>query len=102
MEPDAFTVRRARFPFMEWFDGHVISGIEDVAKPDPRIFEILLRRYGLEPRATVFVDDTSDNVRAARVPARGGESPDSPPGRSSRGGGGRLRSRPDARLSSFR
>jgi 2-haloacid dehalogenase len=67
MEPDAFTVRRARFPFMEWFDGHVISGIEDVAKPDPRIFEILLRRYGLEPRATVFVDDTSDNVRAALV-----------------------------------
>jgi len=67
MEPDTFLVRRARFPFMEWFDGHVISGIEGVAKPDRRIFEILLQRYGLEPAATVFVDDVAGNVRAARA-----------------------------------
>lgn len=67
MEPDAFIVRRARFPFMEWFDGHVISGIEGVAKPDRRIFEILLRRYGLKPQATLFVDDLARNVEAARA-----------------------------------
>jgi 2-haloacid dehalogenase len=67
MEPDAFAVRRARFPFMEWFDGHVISGIEHVAKPDRQIFDILLRRYGLEPQATVFVDDSAGNVEAARA-----------------------------------
>jgi 2-haloacid dehalogenase len=67
MEPDTFLLRRARFPFMEWFDGHVISGIERVAKPDRRIFEILLQRYGLEPAATVFVDDVAGNVRAARA-----------------------------------
>lgn len=66
MEPDAFTIRRARFPFMEWFDGHVISGIEGVAKPDRRIFEILLRRYGLQPQSTVFVDDVAANIEAAR------------------------------------
>src|SRR5712692_2906812 len=66
MEPDLFAVRRARFAFMEWFDGHVISGIEGVAKPDRRIFEILLRRHGLEPAATVFVDDSAANVEAAR------------------------------------
>ncbi len=35
MEPDLFAIRRARFPFMEWFDGHVISGLEGMAKPDP-------------------------------------------------------------------
>jgi len=66
MEPDAFTVRRTRFPFMQWFDGHVISGLEGVAKPDRRIFEILLNRYGLRPQATVFVDDQARNVDAAR------------------------------------
>ncbi len=66
MEPDRFAIRRARFPFMEWFDGHVISGLEGVAKPDPRIFEILLKRYRLEPRATVFIDDMPGNVEAAR------------------------------------
>ena len=66
MEPDLFAVRQARFPFLEWFDGHVISGIEGVAKPDRRIFEILLRRHCLEPPATVFADDSAANVEAAR------------------------------------
>ena len=66
MEPQAFTIRSARFAFMTWFDGHVISGLEGVAKPDPRIFQILLERYRLAPGATVFVDDSPGNVEAAR------------------------------------
>ena len=66
MEPATFTTRRTRFGFMDWFDGFVISGIEGVAKPDRRIFQILLRRYRLEPAATVFIDDSPANVEAAR------------------------------------
>jgi 2-haloacid dehalogenase len=66
MEPDTFRVRRARFPFMDWFDAHVISGLEGVAKPDRRIFEILLRRHGLRPQTCVFIDDQARNVAAAR------------------------------------
>ena len=67
MEPHAFTIRSARLPFMTWFDGHVISGLEGVAKPHPRIFEILLERYRLAPEATVFLDDSPRNVEAARA-----------------------------------
>jgi 2-haloacid dehalogenase len=66
MEPEAFRIRRSRFPFMRWFDGHVISGLEGVAKPDRTIFEILLRRHALRPAATVFIDDQIRNVNAAR------------------------------------
>jgi 2-haloacid dehalogenase len=66
MEPATFATRRTRFAFMDWFDGFVISGIEGVAKPDRRIFQILLRRYRLEPAATVFIDDSPANVEAAR------------------------------------
>jgi 2-haloacid dehalogenase len=66
MEPELFMTRRARFPFMSWFTGHVISGIEGVAKPDRRIFEILLRRYGLRPQSTVFTDDSAQNIKAAQ------------------------------------
>jgi 2-haloacid dehalogenase len=66
MEPATFATRRARFEFMSWFDGLVISGIEGAAKPDPRIFQILLGRYRLEPAATVFIDDSPGNVDAAR------------------------------------
>jgi 2-haloacid dehalogenase len=67
MEPDAWVTRCARFGFMTWFDGQVISGVEGVAKPDPRIFQILLGRYALEPARTVFIDDLPRNVEAARV-----------------------------------
>jgi 2-haloacid dehalogenase len=65
MEPAPFEVRRARFPFMTWFDGCVISGYEGVAKPDQEIFEILLRRHDLDPARTVFIDDLKHNLAAA-------------------------------------
>jgi 2-haloacid dehalogenase len=65
MEPDTFAVRRERFAFMSWFSDHVISGIELVAKPDQRIFEILLRRNHLRPDSVLFIDDQPANVRAA-------------------------------------
>lgn len=66
MEADRFAVRRAKYPFFELFDGCVISGEERVAKPDLKIFEILLSRYGLAGPATVFIDDQPRNVTAAR------------------------------------
>ena len=65
MEPDKYELRRARFGFFDVLAGGVISGIEGVAKPDRKIFQILLSRYGLEPQATVFVDDQAANVDAA-------------------------------------
>ncbi len=67
MEPDRFALRRSRYPFFGLLDGWVISGIEGVAKPDREIFEILLSRYDLDPRATVFVDDAAVNIAAARA-----------------------------------
>ena len=66
MEPDRYVTRRERFPFMNWFDGSVISGLEGVAKPDPQIFQILLNRHGLDPGRTAFIDDSPGNVAAAR------------------------------------
>lgn len=66
MEADKFELRQARFGFFAHFDGCVISGVEGVAKPDRRIFEILLDRYNLEAEATVFIDDKAVNVAVAR------------------------------------
>jgi 2-haloacid dehalogenase len=63
---ETFALARPRFEFLEWFDGMVISGHEGVIKPEPRIFEILCERWGLQPATTVFVDDTEANVDAAR------------------------------------
>jgi 2-haloacid dehalogenase len=66
MEPETYPLRRERFDWFSWFDGCVVSGYEGVAKPDPRIFRLLLDRYDLRPEQAVFVDDRPDNVTAAR------------------------------------
>jgi 2-haloacid dehalogenase len=63
---ETFALTRERFPFLEWFDGLVISGEERIAKPDREIFELLLDRFGLDAARTLFVDDSAANVAAAR------------------------------------
>lgn len=65
MEPDKFVLRRTRYEFFDLVEGCVISGLEGVAKPDQKIFEILLSRYGLDPAETIFIDDQPANVAAA-------------------------------------
>ncbi|MEY2452711.1 MAG: 2-haloacid dehalogenase [Acidimicrobiaceae bacterium] len=65
MEPETFPLRRKRFEFIDWFDGHVISGLEGVVKPDPTIFRRLLGRFDLQPARTVFIDDSAVNIAAA-------------------------------------
>lgn len=62
---ETFPIARARFDFLAWFDGIVVSGELGVAKPDARIFAHLLETYGLRAAATVFVDDAPANATAA-------------------------------------
>jgi 2-haloacid dehalogenase len=66
MEAETYPLRLARYEFLRWFDGTVVSSAEGVAKPDPVIFERLLARYELAAPATVMIDDNADNVNAAR------------------------------------
>lgn len=63
---ELFGHARDRFAFLEEFEGIVVSGEEGVAKPDRRVFEVLLGRYRVDPRRAVFVDDSAVNVAAAR------------------------------------
>lgn len=66
METWTYPGRRERYPFLRWFDGTVVSGFERLAKPDPRIYELLLDRFGLSPQTTLLIDDSPKNVTAAR------------------------------------
>lgn len=50
----------------DYFDGIVTSFAEGVCKPEPRIFEILLHRYGLDPAECLLLDDSEANCEAAR------------------------------------
>ncbi len=41
-EANTFKIAQARFPFLEDFDGKLISGEERLIKPDPRFFQLLI------------------------------------------------------------
>ncbi|MGX5736530.1 HAD family hydrolase [Bosea thiooxidans] len=55
-----------RFPFLQSFDGVVVSAHERLLKPDPAIYEVLLGRYALHAGGCIFIDDSEKNVAAAR------------------------------------
>jgi 2-haloacid dehalogenase len=55
-----------RFDFLRWFRGMVISGEVGVIKPDPRIYEIMLARFAIDPYRAVYIDDVAANAEAAR------------------------------------
>ncbi len=65
MESETYPLRLARYEFLGWFDGTVVSSSEGIAKPDPAIFELALHRFELEPGRTVLIDDSAANVVAA-------------------------------------
>lgn len=67
MESWTYPDRRERYEFLRWFDGTIVSGFERVAKPDVRVFELLLDRFELSAPTTLFIDDSAKNVRAARA-----------------------------------
>lgn len=63
---ETFPLAREQYAFMGWFDEIVVSGEESMVKPDKEIYRVLVKRTGLDPATTVFVDDSPPNVAAAR------------------------------------
>jgi len=64
--PEKLQRARARFGFLDWFRDIVVSGEVGLVKPDPRIYHLAVERFGLDPAATVYIDDQPANVAAAR------------------------------------
>jgi 2-haloacid dehalogenase len=64
---ETFPIARQRFAFLRWFEDIVVSGEVKLAKPDRRIFELAIRRAGLEPARTLYIDDSASNVEAAKA-----------------------------------
>ena len=45
----------------------VVSGDERLVKPDPAIYRLALRRFGLPAEAAFFIDDNEANITGARA-----------------------------------
>ena len=49
------------------FDGDVVSCEVGVVKPMPEIYDLLLDRFSLDPKDTIFIDDRKENIEAAEA-----------------------------------
>lgn len=63
---ETFPLVRNDYRFFGELDGILVSGEELLAKPNPEIFELLLDRYGLDPKNCIFIDDSKPNIEAAQ------------------------------------
>jgi 2-haloacid dehalogenase len=54
-------------PIFDHFGDIVVSGVEKLAKPDPAIYALALKRFGLQAGEAIFIDDNLDNVVSARA-----------------------------------
>jgi len=62
---ETYPVALQRFEFLRWFRGVLVSGEIGLIKPDPRIFGLLIERFGIDPQRAVYVDDVEANIAAA-------------------------------------
>jgi 2-haloacid dehalogenase len=57
----------AKFPWLQWFEGILVSGDEGMRKPFPEIYELLLSRYEIHREKAVFIDDSKANIEGCEV-----------------------------------
>lgn len=66
MTPDDGTAHEVA-AVMSLFDIVIESSREGIRKPDPRIYQLACERLGVNPPATVFLDDLGINLKPARA-----------------------------------
>ena len=63
---ELFPYALANFPFLQFFEGILVSGDEGMKKPDLKIYNLILKRYDINPETAVFIDDNFRNIEAAK------------------------------------
>ncbi|MEP9397103.1 HAD family phosphatase [Mesorhizobium sp. KR2-14] len=64
---DTFHEARQRFPFLNRPRGVTVSGEIGMIKPDRSIYDHHAATFGLQPSATIFIDDSLPNVEGAKA-----------------------------------
>lgn len=60
-----FEIHSKNWDFLKYTDGRVVSYEYHVMKPDPIIYNILMKKYDLAPEECVFLDDREKNIKGA-------------------------------------
>ncbi len=56
---------QTRVPIADAFDVLIISAEEKIAKPDPRLYQLALKRLAVKAEEAIFLDDFIENILAA-------------------------------------
>lgn len=62
---ETFPFAIQQFEFLKRFEGILVSGSEKLIKPDAAIYHMLIDRFDIEAKRSLFIDDSLNNVKAA-------------------------------------
>ena len=62
---ETFVGMKDDYPFLNKFDGLLLSGEVKLVKPETAIYELAISRFSLTPEETIFVDDKKENIEEA-------------------------------------
>jgi len=54
-------------PVFDRFRDIIVSGTERLMKPDPAIYALAIKRFGIDPAGALFIDDNPANVAGAEA-----------------------------------
>lgn len=63
---ETYPIAQRKFPFLQEFEGILVSGEEKMKKPDKEIFNLLLSRYQIKANESLFIDDSIKNIQVAK------------------------------------
>ena len=63
---ETFPIALDRFDFLHWFHGRLVSGEEKLRKPFREIYELLIRKFNIDPSAAIYIDDNQRNLTAPK------------------------------------
>eukprot|EP01107_Rhizomastix_libera_P002012 TRINITY_DN1349_c0_g2_i1.p1 TRINITY_DN1349_c0_g2~~TRINITY_DN1349_c0_g2_i1.p1 ORF type:complete len:415 (-),score=106.68 TRINITY_DN1349_c0_g2_i1:33-1250(-) len=65
MPANCFHHLATTYDFFKYTKGWVVSSQEKLQKPEPEMFNKILRRYNLDPSKCIFIDDVAVNIQGA-------------------------------------
>ncbi len=64
---ETWPVALEQFEFLQLFEGILVSGVEKIKKPDPKIYNMILDRYDIVADKSVFIDDSLRNIKGGEA-----------------------------------
>lgn len=59
-------IMNKKWDFIDYFDELILSHEIHLIKPNPKIFELVIKKSGCKPEEIVYIDDGLNNIRSAK------------------------------------